>query len=239
MEEETTTTTTTTNNDTAENVEKEKEKVEIKIYKTNKDDLEEANELKVKGNQSYTKSEYQEAIKYYTDAISLLKGESITNDSDKKIIEIKDENEQTIECNQELAIYYSNRAACYLSLKENEKVVEDCNESLLLIGSNISSVKIKVLHRRAQAQESLDKLRESLDDYKAILELDPTFPQARQAQHRLPPKIKEKEEKERAEMMSKLKDLGNMILGKFGMSTDNFQFVKDPNTGGYSVNIKK
>jgi len=28
-----------------------------------------------------------------------------------------------------------------------------------------------------------------------------------------------------------------MVLGKFGMSVDNFKFEKDPNTGSYSVNF--
>lgn len=44
---------------------------------------------------------------------------------------------------------------------------------------------------------------------------------------RLPPKIKELEEKEKAEMIDKLKGFGNTILGKFGLSTDNFKIVQD------------
>ena len=37
----------------------------------------------------------------------------------------------------------------------------------------------------------------------------------------------------------KLKDLGNTVLGKFGMSLDNFKMDKDPNTGSYSINFKQ
>ncbi|KAM9991825.1 hypothetical protein ACTFIZ_012486 [Dictyostelium cf. discoideum] len=244
---------------------------EIKLkdkYKTNSDDLKEANNLKVLGNKAYTSTEYQNAINYYTEAISILKKEDYDNndttnndnDSDNdndnnnnnnnneninkskkvnKIIEIRENTEEDIiACFEELSILYSNRSACYLLTKQYDSVIKDCNIALEFEPTP-ASIKIKIYHRRAQAKEQLNKLKESLEDYQEIIKLDPSFPQAQQALKRLPPKIKEKEDKEREEMMGKLKDLGNTILGKFGMSTDNFQFVKDPNTGGYSVNFKK
>ncbi|EAY78997.1 hypothetical protein OsI_34106 [Oryza sativa Indica Group] len=37
----------------------------------------------------------------------------------------------------------------------------------------------------------------------------------------------------------KLKDLGNSVLGRFGMSVDNFKAVKDPNTGSYSISFQQ
>jgi hypothetical protein len=33
----------------------------------------------------------------------------------------------------------------------------------------------------------------------------------------------------------KLKDLGNMFLGNFGMSVDNFKATKDETTGSYNI----
>jgi len=46
-------------------------------------------------------------------------------------------------------------------------------------------------------------------------------------------------EKQKEEVLGKLKDLGNMFLGNFGMSLDNFQAVQDPVTGSYSISMKK
>ena len=37
----------------------------------------------------------------------------------------------------------------------------------------------------------------------------------------------------------KLKELGNMVLGKFGLSVDNFKAEKDPSTGSYSIKFQQ
>jgi hypothetical protein len=41
------------------------------------------------------------------------------------------------------------------------------------------------------------------------------------------------------EMLGKLKDMGNWVLGKFGLSVDNFKAVQDPQTGSYSISFQK
>ncbi len=45
----------------------------------------------------------------------------------------------------------------------------------------------------------------------------------------------EKMAKMKDEALGKLKDLGNTILGNFGLSLDNFKMVQDPATGSWSV----
>ncbi|EIE84068.1 hypothetical protein RO3G_08773 [Rhizopus delemar RA 99-880] len=102
----------------------------------------------------------------------------------------------------------------------------------------------KALLRRAQANEKIGSytaMSEALDDYKKLKAQandQYTLKECTRAERELPIKIKVQMEKEKEEMMSKLKDVGNTILGKFGLSTDNFQFTQDPSgSGGYSVNF--
>jgi hypothetical protein len=114
-----------------------------------------------------------------------------------------------------------------------------CTQSLTL-----DPTYIKALLRRAQANENIGTstaMTEALEDYKKMKESAKdsyTLTQCQRAERELPDKIKVKMDLEKEEMMGKLKDLGNTLLGKFGLSTDNFQFEKDPNgSGGYSMNF--
>ncbi|KAK2079718.1 hypothetical protein QBZ16_002113 [Prototheca wickerhamii] len=56
---------------------------------------------------------------------------------------------------------------------------------------------------------------------------------------RLEPLVEQRREKLKDEMLGKLKELGNTVLNKFGMSLDNFKAEKDPSTGSYSIRFQQ
>lgn len=80
---------------------------------------------------------------------------------------------------------------------------------------------------------------EALADLGKVLELDPSSRVYQNKRNELSKMIDERNEKLKAEMLGKLKDVGNKILGKFGMSLDNFKMVPDPATGGYNIKFEK
>jgi len=98
---------------------------------------------------------------------------------------------------------------------------------------------IKTLVRRSKAGENLDQLQNAVDDTREITVLDPSNSEARMQLGRLQALRQQQMEKQKAEMLGKLKELGNGILGKFGLSLDNFKSVKDPKTGSYSISFSK
>ena len=59
------------------------------------------------------------------------------------------------------------------------------------------------------------------------------------AQPRLQVAAEKKAEELKEQMMGQLKELGNSLLGKFGMSLDNFKAEKDPNTGSYNISFQR
>jgi hypothetical protein len=72
-------------------------------------------------------------------------------------------------------------------------------------------------------------------DYTRVAELSPGHAQAAAKLRAVAPLVDAKREALKAEMMDTLKGFGNSILGKFGLSLDNFKAEQDPSTGSYSI----
>ncbi|MCL4155488.1 UNVERIFIED_CONTAM: hypothetical protein GTU68_009350, partial [Idotea baltica] len=132
------------------------------------------------------------------------------------------------------AILYANRAAARSKLDEKKEAIKDCDKAI-----SLDSTYLKAIQRRATLHRQLDNLEEALKDFQKVLEMEPGNAEARSAVMILPHQIEEKNEKLKAEMMGKLKDLGNMILKPFGLSTENFQLNQNSETGGYNINFNK
>jgi len=147
---------------------------------------------------------------------------------------------------KKLSVYHCNRAACSLQLGRHEESADDCSVAILLERSYV-----KAYLRRMAAYErmmgdgsgsggsGIDKTEEALNDARKALFYDPNNANARRNVRRLERMEAERTEKLKEETMGKLKDLGNSILGNFGMSLDNFKTQKDPNTGGYSISFQQ
>ncbi|GAU30984.1 hypothetical protein TSUD_104980, partial [Trifolium subterraneum] len=114
-----------------------------------------------------------------------------------------------------------------------ENTVKECTKAL-----ELNPMYVKALVRRGEANEKLEHFEEAIADMKKILEIDPSNDQAGKSIRRLEPLAAVKREKMKEEMIAKLKDMGNSLLGRFGMSVDNFKAVQDPNTGSYSVSFQ-
>jgi len=166
------------------------------------------------GNELYAKKQYQQAIESYSTAIACCPVNELSF----------------------LVILYNNRAAAHLMNQQYQHVIDDCSTSLTLIPDQPNP---KALLRRSCAFEHLDQFTEAQNDLTDLLKFDPNNRDALTAQQRITTAVQLKNERLQAEMMGKLKELGNSVLGKFGMSLDNFNAVKDPQTGSYNISFKK
>lgn len=170
-----------------------------------------ADELKAQGNELFKQGDFDKSANVYTEALRIC----------------------PMEYSAERSVLFANRAAAKTKLNFKPSAIDDCTKAI-----EHNPMYLKALLRRATLYEEADKLDESLEDFKKILELDPANVEAKAAQVRLGPKIQERNERLKEEMMGKLKDLGNMILRPFGLSTQNFEMQQDPSTGSYSINFK-
>ena len=150
---------------------------------------------------------------------------------------------------------HGNLSAVQKRNNQSKEAIANASEALRL---NPKYLKVRI--RRAELYEETDSPHESLEDWKEILEQDPSNKNAKKGKKilrvmpiarsilrtikcliknlaliRLPPLVEAKNEKMKAEMMEGMKKLGNFCLKPFGLSTDNFKL--EQNEGG-SYNIK-
>lgn len=168
--------------------------------------------LKDKGNQLFREASYSEAITCYTQALEVC----------------------PLVYHKERAIMFSNRAACRMKEEKYVTAIKDSSKAI-----ELNPHYMKAIVRRAELYEKTEKLDEALKDHQRVLELDPGQYASRAACLRLDEEIKERNEKLKNEMLGKLKELGNMVLRPFGLSTNNFKLQQDPSSGSYSVQFSQ
>ena len=176
-------------------------------------DAKAASNAKQRGNDLFAARKFAEAAEAYAEALDL--------------VPLVPEHEYA------RAVFHSNRAACFVELSKFREAVDDCTRAVAL-----DPRYLKAYVRRAKAHEALEELDDALADVNEALKIDPTQRPLLAERTRLEKAVQDRNEKLKDEMLGKLKDLGNSILGKFGMSLNNFQMVQDPNTGSYSISYK-
>ncbi|KAJ7979560.1 Tetratricopeptide repeat protein 1 [Quillaja saponaria] len=176
--------------------------------------LEQANDEKLEGNKLFGDGQYEEALFKYELAL-----------------QVAPEIPSSVGLR---SICHSNRGVCFLKLGKYADSIKECSKAL-----ELNPTYIRALMRRGEAHEKLEHFEEAISDMKKILEVDPSNDQARKFIRQLEPLAEQKREKMKEEMIGKLKEMGNSLLGRFGMSVDNFKAVKDPNTGSYSISFQQ
>lgn len=128
------------------------------------------------------------------------------------------------------SILYCNRGICFNKLNDKEKALKNFTKAIE-VNKNYS----KAIANRFLLYYNKGDYLEALDDYNKLKEIDKVLWQSyAQMESDLQYKAETKKKQMTDEMLGKLKDLGNSLLGNFGISLDNFKMT--PNgQGGYSV----
>ncbi|BAM41157.1 uncharacterized protein TOT_030000420 [Theileria orientalis strain Shintoku] len=183
--------------------------------------------FKEKGNDCYRDKNFREAIDWYTRALTRLEF------SDNDVLRSQ---------------LFCNRAACYQALGDWEAAISDCTDALCF-----DEAYTKAYLRRSAAFEKTNSYQKSHSDLEKALSLDPSLEYVSFYLHFITffsPKYSTKKaqlkkladaefESEKEQMIGKLKDLGNNLLGKIGLSLDNFKVQKNPETGSYNIQFQQ
>lgn len=146
------------------------------------DPIEEAKLAKEEGNKHFKETNYEEAIKCYSKAIKL-----------------------NPETKNETAIYYKNRAACYLKIENYEKAAKDSSAALDRTPNDP-----KAIFRRIQAFEGMERWEDAYKDAVTLMRVDAKNPVLQPLLARLTPIVhKRAEEQARTDnKVSQMFDIG-------------------------------
>ena len=191
--------------------EKEEENVEkVELSEQEKKDIEEKiiNERKNAGD-LYKNKEYIQALNIYS-------------------ILLKDA--QRADLKEQCCILNCNKGICFNKLNDYDKAL-DCFKEALRYNKDYS----KALCNKMLLLNKKEEYLEAYEDFKRLKTLDYNlWENYRNMENGLAYQAEIQKKKMTDEMLGKLKDVGNTILGKFGLSLNNFQMT--PNgQGGYSI----
>ncbi|GAU21821.1 hypothetical protein TSUD_176670 [Trifolium subterraneum] len=118
-----------------------------------------------------------------------------------------------------------------------EEALSQYEHALQVAPDMPSSVEIRSIcySNRAVCFLKLGKYENTIKECTKALELNPAYVKALVRRGEAHEKLEHFEEA----IAAKLKEMGNSVLGRFGMSVDNFKAVKDPNTGSYSISMER
>ena len=123
--------------------------------------------IKAEGNDHFKKTDYEQAIRVYENALNLCKG----ND------ELKDEQGTILK----------NKAACYLKMGNYANALKDCDEALQYLPKDP-----KAMFRKCQALEKLDRLDEAYKTARVLIQIVPKDTAVQQFLRNLSQQIQQK-----------------------------------------------
>ena len=127
-------------------------------------------DFKDKANTQYASGQYAEALEFYSFAIDTLKQERTDNLELDKCYK------------SNLSILYNNRASCKLKICDYKSSIADCDSGLELLNNlsnlidpnEIKNRKVKLMVKKANAYEILEKFKDAFSQYEELMKLDHT-----------------------------------------------------------------
>ncbi|CAK85375.1 unnamed protein product (macronuclear) [Paramecium tetraurelia] len=198
------------NNAQNEKPEVQKQQEQVKLIQKEK---EKCLEIKNKAGTFFTEQKFEEASDLYKEAIDYCPLDDL----------------------QMLCILNSNIAICYMKQSDYDIAIDYCTKAL-----TFNPEFVKALINRAESYEKLNKLEDALEDYKKLKVLQPQDNVIIKKFIDLDLKVQELDERRNFEAVKGLKgmkNMGNSVLGKLGLNSENFKLEQNEN-GTYNISYK-